>query len=121
MTKKYGYSVADWDKAKEEMRQILTRRAGKRETISYSELVSQIRTIHIKPHAYALAAMLGEISAEEDAAGRGMLSAIVVRKSDSMPGTGFFRFAEGLGHDTSDALKFWVDELAKVHAYWESR
>ena len=65
--------------------------------------------------------MLGEISGEENAAERGMLSVIVVHKSgDKQPGPGFFEFAEELGRDTSDILKCWVDELKKVYAYWGS-
>ncbi len=122
MTTKYGYSIADWNKAKEEMRQVLIERAKVRGMIPYSELASKIRTIQIKPQSYALAAMYGEISSEEDADGRGMLTVIVVHKSgDMQPGPGFFELAKGLGRDTSDILKCWVDELKKVHAYWDSR
>lgn len=121
MDTKYGYLLSDWNKAKEEMRQILIERAKVREMIPYSELTKQITTIHIEPESYALAAMLGEISGEEDAVGRGMLSVIVVHKSgDKKPGSGFFEFAKELGRDTSDRDKCWVDELNKVHAYWSS-
>ncbi len=80
MNTKYGYSLADWNKAKEEMRTILRERAKVRGMIPYSELVSKIRTITLEPESYALANMLGEISSEEDAAGRGMLTVIVVHK-----------------------------------------
>jgi len=122
MTTKYGYSIDDWNKAKEEMRQILIERAKVRGMIPYSELASQIRTVCVKPESNALAGMLGEISSAEDAAGRGMLTVIVVHKSgDMQPGPGFFELAKELGRDTSDILKCWVDELKKVHAYWSSR
>ena len=122
MASKYGYSVAAWNKAKEEMRQILIERAKLRGMIPYSELTKKIKTIQIEPESYALAAMLGEISGEEDAAGRGMLSVIVVHKAgDMQPGPGFFEFAKELGRDTSDILKCWVDELKRVHAYWSSK
>jgi molybdopterin synthase catalytic subunit len=57
----------------------------------YSELVTKIQTIHLEPDSYALAAMLGEISSEEDAAGHGMLTVIVVHKyGDMQPGPVFF-------------------------------
>jgi hypothetical protein len=103
------------------MRQILIERARLRGMIPYSNLATQITTIHIEPESYALAAMLGEISQAENAAGRGMLSVIVVHKSgDMQPGPGFFELAKELGRDTSDILKCWVDELKKVHAYWSS-
>lgn len=119
MDTKYGYSLADWNKAKKEMRQVLVERAKVRGMIPYSELVSKIKTIELSPESYALATMLGEISSEEDAAGRGMLTVIVVHKyGDMQPGEGFFEFANELGRDTSDILKCWVEELNKVHAHW---
>jgi len=121
MATKYGYSIDDWDKAKEEMRQILIETAKLQETIPYSDLVSRIRAIRMEPESYALATMLGEISREEDAAGRGMLTVIVVHKSgDMQPGPGFFELAEELGRETSAILKCWVDELKRVYAYWGS-
>jgi hypothetical protein len=65
--------------------------------------------------------MLGEISADEDAAGRGMLSVIVVHKSgDMQPGPGFFELARDLGRDTSDILVCWITELKKAHAAWSA-
>ena len=58
--------------------------------------------------------MLGQISEEEDAAGRGMLSVLVVHKDgDKMPGPGFFTLAKKLGRDISDRDKCWSDELTK--------
>ncbi len=118
-TTRYSYSLVDWENAKKEMRKILIERARVRGIIPYSELVTKVQTIHLEPDSYALAAMLGEISSEEDAAGRGMLTVIVVHKhGDMQPGPGFFELARDLGCDTSDVLKCWVDELRKVHAYW---
>lgn len=119
MSTRYGYSLVDWNNAKEEMRQILMERAKVRGVMPYSELVEKVQTICLEPHSYALAAMLGEISAEEDAAGRGMLSAIVVHKhGDMQPGPGFFQLANDLGRDTSNEEKCWIDELKRVYTYW---
>jgi hypothetical protein len=110
MTIKYGYSLDEWNVTKEEMRKILLERARLRGMIPYSDLVERIHTIRLEPESPALAAMLGEISTEEDAAGRGMLSVIVVHKQgDMQPGPGFFDLAEKLGRDTSDILKCWVE------------
>lgn len=119
MTAKYGFDIDDWNAAKEEMRQALIERARLRGMIPYSELVDQVTTIRLQPNSFALAAMLGEISAEEDAAGRGMLTVIVVHKDgDMQPGPGFFDLARELGRDTSDILQCWVDELRAVHRAW---
>jgi len=121
VTTKYSYSISDWNNAKKEMRQILIERAKVRGMIPYSELVAKIKTISLEPESYALAAMLGEISSEEDAAGRGLLTVIVVHKyGDMQPGPGFFDLAEELGRDTSDILTCWVNELKRVHAYWST-
>ncbi len=121
MKTKYGYQQDEWNKAKEEMRQMLIERAKVHGMIPYSELVAKIKTINMDPHSYALAAMLGEISGEEDAVGRGMLSVVVVHKDgDMQPGPGFFDYAEELGRDTSNILKCWIEELKRVHAYWSN-
>ena len=119
MTTKYGYSTESWYAAKEEMREILAIRARLKGMIPYSELVGRIETISMEPDSYALAHMLGEISGEEDAAGRGMLSVIVVHKlGDMQPGPGFFQLAKKLGRDTSDILTCWIEELKHVQGYW---
>lgn len=66
--------------------------------------------------------MLDEISDEEDQAGRGMLSVIVVHKSgDQKPGSGFFKLAKKLGRETSDTDKCWIEELNRVYSYWGIR
>lgn len=119
MTTKYGYDIDGWNTAKEEMRQAMISRAKVRGTIPYSDLCKEVTTIALEPHSHALAAMLGEISADEDAAGRGMLTVIVVHKDGDMePGPGFFELAQELGRDTTDILRCWVEELKKVHSVW---
>jgi hypothetical protein len=116
---KYGFTKEQWTAAKEEMRQILIERAKLRGMMPYSELVQKLESIQLEANSYALFAMLGELSTEEDRAGRGMLSVIVVHKvGDMQPGDGFFELAESLGRDTSDILACWVAELKKVYAYW---
>jgi hypothetical protein len=119
MESKYGFSVRDWNRAKGEMKQILIERAKVRGMIPYSELAEKITAINLEPWSSAMAAILGEISTEEDAAGRGMLTVIVVHKSgDMQPGPGFFELAKELGRETSDILLCWIEELRRVHAYW---
>jgi len=109
----------DWQRGKEEMRGLLRRVAAKRAMIAYSELSNEIRSIRIEPFGLPMSEMLGEVSEEEDAAGRGLLTVIVVHKAGDMePGAGFYDLAAKLGRDTSDKLKLWVSELHKVHDYW---
>jgi len=119
MSEKYGFTKAEWKKAKDEVRNILIRRAKVRGMIPYSELVADVKTINLKPESYALAEMLGEVSTAEDEAGRGLLSVIVVHKyGDMQPGSGFFEMARSRGRDTSDILKCWIEEVKRVHAQW---
>lgn len=116
---RHGFSEPAWNAAKEEARGIMIERAKVRGMIPYSDLVNQLASIKVDAHDTRLFHMLGEISSEEDAAGRGMLTVVVVHKhGDMQPGPGFFELAKRLGRDTKDVMKCWVDELHKVHAVW---
>ena len=119
VTLKYGYEPNVWQVAKDEMVTILGARvrAG-RGPITYGELCSTMKSIAIEPHSYALAHMLGEVSDDEDSAGRGMLSAYVVSAETGGPGGGFFELAEKLGRDVRDRDAFWVAELRRVELAW---
>lgn len=117
----YGFDDQEWFEAKEQAKRAMAARARVRGMIPYSDLVQKIQAISIAPHDQRLFDMLGEISKEEDAAGRGMLTALVVHKSgDMQPGPGFFELAGSLGRDTSDILKCWIDEVKKVHKHWSN-
>ena len=120
MTLKYGYKLKEWEAAKDEIVGILGARvrSGSGPT-TYGELCSSMKTIEIEPHSYALAHMLGEVSDDEDSAGRGMLSAYVVSAESGGPGGGFFELAEKLGRDVADRDKFWVEELHHVESAWK--
>jgi hypothetical protein len=116
-----SFSQDQWDDAKREVRDLLVQRAKVRGMIPYSELAGKIQSMSFEAHDQRLFHLLGEISSEESAAGRGMLSVIVVHKvGDMQPGPGFFDLAGRLGRDTSDILRCWVEELKKVHAVWST-
>ena len=102
MTQRHGFDSEEWGRAREEARQILVQRAREGRTIAYSELVGEVKTVDIQPRSDALAMMLDGISRSEDAAGRGMLSALVIRKDKRMPGQGFFKLAKCLGREFDD-------------------
>lgn len=117
MPNKYGYPELQWETGKREMLGILRQRASERRTIAYGELSSKLTSIQIGPHDSAMGAMLGQISTEEDACGRGMLSVIVVHKEgDQQPGNGFYECAVELGRDVRDRDRMWIDELNRVYA-----
>ena len=117
METRFGWPLDQWEQAKNEMRDILIRHAQDGQVVPYSKLVLSVNTIRFDPRSNAFFAMLGEISSEEDAGGRRMLSVLVVHKGGDMkPGPGFFELAGKLGRDTTDVLKCWVDELIAVYA-----
>lgn len=115
----FGIPPQEWDRAKYEARNVMIARAKLRGMIPYSDLVAQISAARFEAYDTRLFNLLGQISVEEDAAGHGMLSVVVVHKhGDMQPGPGFFELAKHLGRDTKDLLRFWSDELKKVHAFW---
>jgi len=74
----------------------------------------------LEPESCEMTEMLGQIAIAEDRAGRGMLTAVVVRKDSGRPGDGFFELARKLGRDTTDRERFWIEELNRVYAYWSN-
>ena len=77
--------------------------------IAYSELSRLLRTIVLPHDDPAMAAMLDEISTEENQSGRGMLSVLVVHKvGDMEPGNGFYTLAEKLRRAFTDRQAFWI-------------
>jgi len=114
---RYGHKRATWEQAKNEAIRALVARArsGGDPTISYSELTTHIPSIPFNPEDYGFHALLYEISEEEDAAGRGLLSVLVVHKDgDGRPGRGFWDMAKKLGRDTRDKERFWAEEVTLV-------
>lgn len=118
----FGYDERAWTLAKLEMKRLLIACAEMRKTIGYRDLIAQVKALHLEPSSPSFLALLGEIGVEEDVAGRGLLTAIVVpRAGDMEPGPEFFELAFARGRDTSDMAACWADELQRVHATWRSR
>jgi hypothetical protein len=105
----FGFPYIQWSKAKEEVRKILISCACSHWEITYDEIVEKVRTIPFGKYQPVLLTMLQEISTEEDAAGHGLLSTVVVRqRGETRPGPGFFELAQRLGRNTSDIEKCWM-------------
>ena len=116
---RFGFEETLWEAAKAEGKTVLSGYAKRLQIVPYSKFVTEIHSIQLEPHDLRLFDLLGEISTEENAAGRGMLSALVVHKDGNyQPGPGFFELAQKLGHDTSDILVFWINQIKKVFAAW---
>jgi hypothetical protein len=116
-----GFSDAAWEAAKAEGKAALAECARAKRIISYTDFMHHICSISFEtPYDSRLPQLLAEISTEEAKAGRGMMTALVVRKNgDQRPGGGFFELAKRLGFDISDREKFWLEQLNKVFGSWQ--
>jgi hypothetical protein len=92
VNKDFGYGHERWNSAKDVLRKALWEIAARESQITYGEATRVIEhMVALDPHDSVFHHMLGQISVEEDRAGRGMLSALVVHKGgDGFPGPGFF-------------------------------
>jgi len=87
--------------------------------IYYQELGSLVGLdMHDPGDVYTISQLLGNINEEEVTVHqRPMLSAIVLRKDEGIPGPGFWVCARSLGLYTGgDEVDFWVDQVKQVYA-----
>lgn len=100
------------------VRDLLAAVAADRATVTYEALLDDLGrrdpALRVEVEA-TLAATLRAISVAEDEAGRGLLTAVVVRSGSGVPGGGFFALAADRGRDVSDRRVSWEAELARVH------
>ena len=104
-----------WEPVRQEMLSLLRQIAAQRETVSYSEF-GQMLTEPMHHRNPALYDLLRDICYDEREDGRPNLCALVVRKSDGMPGKGFFEYSALQGDDVSEPRAYWE---RKVHACWD--
>jgi hypothetical protein len=79
----------------------------------YGELADELG---VPANGTTLRVALGLLSEQEEAAGRGMISVLVVRKRDRRPGPGFSKLAESLGRQFDDVGDFVDAEQERVFA-----
>ena len=120
MTDTFGHPLEVWEKAREEARQVLIQCAKEDRTIAALELVREILTISLGPRSRAFSEMLNQIAFAEYAAGRGILTVMVVAKGRKMPGPGFFKFALEVGLRFTSKREFRTQERNRVVDYWQS-
>ena len=102
----------------------LTEVAAKRGMTTYGEIAAMIALDLTNPaERNRLAGILDDISRDESAAGRPLLSVVVVNSETQMPGGGFFTMAKSEGHlkPGQDRLEFFALELKRAHDHWARR
>jgi hypothetical protein len=90
-------------------------------TVTYADLASLIGLEVEKAEDRAdLVHILEDIAYLENAAGRPLLTAVVVRPEIPYPGPGFFLQARELGFNYfDDERSYYWYELKRVYAYWK--
>jgi hypothetical protein len=83
--------------------------AADRATITYDDLRSELQI------EGDLVPALRALSVAEDEAGRGLLTAVVVRPDTGLPGAGWFRLAEERGRTATDPVAMWNEERERLH------
>jgi len=86
------------------LRDRLVEVAARGETITYEQLRRDVG------FEGDLVPRLRSLSVAEDDAGRGLLTAVVVRSDSGLPGDGWFRLAEERGRNPSDPMAMWEAE-----------
>jgi len=116
-----NFSALEWAGLKAETRAHLIKAAGRQRHVFYKDVDDHIKDPRLNYKSAAMDDLLGEISEEEHADGRPLLSAVVVRNDLKLPipGPGFFRLAKQLGSMPNDGDKvvFWRAEFMRVCRY----
>jgi hypothetical protein len=120
----------NYDEMKEYIYNRLKEIAGKRQLISYGQLLREVGIDPIesweKNRHGELRSILGDISLEEHSRGNPLLSAVVVHQDgDQMPGDGFFKeLLKQIGrqpiYGDEERLTFWVNEVNNLQQKWGS-
>jgi len=99
---------------------LLRQIAANGDTVSYGEFGRMLSTPlhHRNPALYDL---LRDICYDERQAGRPNLCALVVRKSDGLPGKGFFEYAALTGDDVDDPQTYWQQVAGACWDYYANK
>ena len=115
------FSNLEWAGLKCITREFLVTAARRQRSVTYKEVAGLLKHRRFGYRSEAMDQMLGVISADEHAAGRPLLSAVVVRSDPQqpMPGPGFFELAKELGSMTDQIaiLDYWRAEFRRVCQY----
>ena len=107
------------DERRDRIRNELIRAAKAGETRYYKCVGKMVSMGSRDPNLHRL---LDSISKAENACGRPLLSALVIRVVELYPGQGFFTMAKELGkYQGGDDENFAKEERRRVHEYWTCR
>ncbi len=109
----------------DELERLLVQAASERRTLAYSDVLRHFgkRTTPIR--VFALCRDLGEVSVRNRERGEPELAVLVVRKTDRLPGEGFFHgpweAGDYDGPATGAKAEVYIEKLtAAVFDYWDT-
>jgi hypothetical protein len=111
----------------EEVRAHLVAAAGAGVALSYGELLEHLGYRFTRPKMRALCAMLGDIDREAEMRGEPELAVLVVRRSDGLPGQGWWVAGGGRSRgyhgpwEGPEAARFIRAVQGETFAFWQSR
>jgi hypothetical protein len=120
INKKFGHPAEDWDAAKAEAKRYLVAKARQHQTVTYSELSLAIQSITIPHYGYMMTGMLNDIHRDDLQFQRPGLATLVVRKSDGLPGPGYFKSERELGIPEGSYKEIWQARFDDVCDYWQN-
>jgi hypothetical protein len=95
--------------------------------LSYGELLEHLGYRFSRPKMRALCAMLGDIDREAEMRGEPELAVLVVRRSDGLPGQGWWVAGGGRTRgyegpwEGPEAARFIASVQREAFAFWQSR
>lgn len=112
----------------ERLLKVLREVASRKNVINYTELIKQAKVKLDMNRPYdrgVLGHLLGEISMNEVAEGRPMLSSVALHAGDHKQGQGFFDLAEEIYKchfkDADAQLSFGMEEMKRTHNFWSHK
>jgi len=111
----------------EEVRAHLVAAAGAGVALSYGELLEHLGYRFTRPKMRALCAMLGDIDRAAEMRGEPELAVLVVRRSDGLPGQGWWVGGGGRSRgyegpwEGPEAARFVRAVQGETFAFWQSR
>ncbi|VAV82484.1 hypothetical protein MNBD_DELTA01-32 [hydrothermal vent metagenome] len=114
----HGSSDKEWQLAKREALKVLRECAEMEETIFYSDLVTEIKSVKFLCFRQPFFKFLAELSTEENETDKGMFTVLVVRKKDRRPGNGFFVLAKKLRYRFRSEEQFVKKQRKKIFEFY---
>ena len=122
-----NWPPADWEENLQTCTE-LHADVARRQDLTYYSWITDRLPHSMDPHSPAFAQLLGDMSTQEHAEERPLLSCLCIYKGGNDPGPGFWAISHHLGLIGSpsaltplDKDRFWSQMVGRCHEYWRRR